>query len=90
MSLTPKQKKQYRAQAHHLNPIVLIGQHGLTSAVHEEIARGLADHELIKIRIAEEDRTARKQLAEELCQKHHAELIQTIGRIVVLFKKRKK
>ncbi len=87
MSLSSKQKKQFKAQAHHLKPIVLIGNKGLTEAVSNEIERALDDHELIKVRIMGEDRTERLQLSATICQTHQAELIQILGRIAILYRK---
>jgi RNA-binding protein len=87
MSLSSQHKQQLKAQAHHLNPIVLLGSNGLTEAVHAEIERGLIDHELIKVRLTGEDRQERKHLVEVICEKHAAACIQLIGRIVILYRK---
>lgn len=76
-----------RAQAHKLKPIILIGQQGLTDAVHQEIDRALHDHELIKIRIHNKDRDYKKQVAEAICTVNHAILVQTIGHCIVVYRK---
>ncbi len=81
MQLTRQQKQYFTAQASKLNPIVLIGNKGLTDAVQLEIARGLHDHELIKIRFHSKDRDYQKQLAEEICKHHQAALVNRIGHI---------
>lgn len=86
--LTNKAKQQLKAQAHKLKPVVLIGNQGVTSAVQKEVDRALLDHELIKVRIATEDRDLRKQLFNELCANQQAELVQVIGSIGVLFRKK--
>jgi len=89
MPLTSKHKQQLKAQAHSLKPVVLLGNQGLTEAVNAEIDRALLDHELIKVRIGGEDRDERKQLATEITKIHQAELIQAIGKIIVLYRKNK-
>lgn len=87
MVLTSKQKQQFKAQAHPLKPVVLLGQHGLTEAVQLEIEQALLDHELIKVRIPIADRDERKQVIVEICQARQAELVQAIGHIIVLYRK---
>jgi RNA-binding protein len=85
--LTPKQIKQFKAQAHSLKPIVIIGNQGLTAAVHAEIDRALNDHELIKIRINTEEKLHRQQITEEICATEKAELVQMIGKISSIYRK---
>lgn len=87
MSLTSKTRQQLKAKAHQLKPVVMIGNQGLTEAVHKEIARGLHDHELIKIRIGGENRDERRACYEEICEHHAAEPVQLIGAIAVIYKK---
>lgn len=85
--LTTKQRKYLRALAHHLDPVVRIGQHGLTTGVAAETARALVSHELIKVRVdAEGD--ARKQLAGELAKSTESEVIGLVGKIVMLYRQR--
>jgi RNA-binding protein len=87
MPLTPKIRQQLKAKAHSLKPIVFIGHNGLTEAVNKEVDRALNDHELIKMRITHEDREVRRELFAQICELHHAELVQQIGSIGVLFRK---
>lgn len=88
MSLTTKQKQQFKAQAHHLKPVVLLGNLGLTPAVHEEIERALNDHELIKIRVPAGDKEGRQELISNICSQHNADLVQSIGRVLVVYRRR--
>jgi RNA-binding protein len=88
MPLNTKQKQQLKAKAHQLKPIVMIGNHGFSAAVQKEMLRALHDHELIKIRIAEKDRDARRALLAEICTACEAELVQTIGSIGVIYRKK--
>ena len=78
-------KKQLKSQAHGLKPVVMIGQAGLTEAVLAEIELALDCHELIKIKIRAE-REERKLISEKICQDTEAELIQTIGQIIVIYR----
>lgn len=80
------EKKKLKAQAHPLNPVVMIGQAGLTDAVIKETNVALDTHELIKIRIRAE-RDERREISEQICTTTGAELIQSIGQIVVLYRK---
>lgn len=86
MPLTPKIKQQLKAKAHTLKPVILIGNNGLTDAVNKEIDRALHDHELIKIRIQTNDRELRRELFNQLCEANHAELVQVIGNIGVIYR----
>lgn len=79
------QKKKLKSQAHNLKPVVMIGQAGLTTSVLAEIELALNSHELIKIKIRAE-RDERQQISEQICSETLAELIQTIGQIIVLYR----
>lgn len=78
-------KKKFRAQAHGLKPVIMIGQSGLTAAVMAEIELALDSHELIKVRIRAE-REDRKKISEKICVDTGAALIQTIGQIAVIYR----
>jgi RNA-binding protein len=83
--VNPIEKKQLRANAHALKPVVMIGQSGLTDAVLAEVELALNSHELIKVKIRAE-RDERKLISEKMCMATGAELIQAIGQIVVLYR----
>lgn len=85
-SLDNKQLRRLRRIAHHLNPVVSIGDSGVSDAVVAETERALTDHELIKVRIHSESRDARREYAAELSERCGAESVQSIGKIVVLYK----
>lgn len=86
MTLTIQQKKQLRLKAAQLQPVVLIGNKGLTDAVHKEIEVALVAHELIKIRYHQKERDFRLQTAELICQQHQADLVQSIGHVIVIYR----
>lgn len=90
MSLSTKERQHLKAQAHKLNPVILVGSNGVTPAVIKEIDRALNDHELIKIRVQSQDRELRTQLFEDMRTASGAELVQKIGSIGVFYRKRQK
>ncbi len=70
--------------------MVTIATKGLTDTVNAEIDRALNDHELIKVKVAVGDRTAKKSVSEDICDNHGAELIQSIGHMLLIFRAAKK
>lgn len=86
-ALSIHERKRLRQIGHALNPVVMIGGQGLTENVVEEINRALNDHELIKVKIAGEDRDVRQAVIEAIVESTTAEAVQKIGKIVLLYKK---
>ncbi len=86
MSLTQEQKKQFKSIGHHLKPIVTIADNGLTEGVLAELDRALNDHELIKIQLRAE-RDDRKALIDQLCAQSSSLLIQSIGKVALIYRK---
>jgi len=80
--------KTLKQRAHHLKPVVILGAQGLTENVNQEIDVALTAHQLIKIKINAEDREQVKQLAQQISKAHQAELIDIIGHIAVLHRKK--
>lgn len=87
MPLTGKQRRQLRALGHHLEPVVIVGQSGVTEGVIAAVQQALHDHELIKVKINEGPET-RQEAAQKLAEGTGAELAQLLGRTALLFKKR--
>lgn len=87
ISLKPELKKFLKAKAQTLKPVILTGQNGLSQAVIDEIERSLDHHELIKIRLSAADRSDRRAMCDEICQKTNADLIQSIGHVVTIYRK---
>lgn len=90
MSLSPAQRREYRAIAHHLKPVVILGDKGLTAGVRAELDRALNDHELIKVKVVGGEKEARAEQAGALCKATGAELVQLIGRVAVVLRRAKK
>ena len=89
MSLNDNQIRFLRKQVHPLKPVVIIGQHGITEAVLNEIDLALEHHELMKVRVNASDRETRRSMIEEICQATGAELIQSVGHIAAIFRRRR-
>jgi len=88
LSLTPRQRALLKARAHALEPVVQIGQAGLTAAVITEIDRSLTAHGLIKIRLAGAGRDDRDTLTAQVCEQAGAAVVQQVGRVLVLWRPR--
>jgi RNA-binding protein len=86
IQLTPAQRKVHRAEAHHLDPIVMIGGDGLTPAVKKEADAALKAHGLIKVRVFSDDRAAREAMLQALAEDLNAAPIQHIGKLLVLWR----
>jgi len=86
IELTPAQRKAQRALAHHLDPVVMVGNDGLTAAVRKEVESALDAHGLIKIRVFSDDRAAREALFHGLADDANAAPIQHIGKLLVLWR----
>lgn len=86
IQLTIAERKAHRAEAHHLDPVVMIGNDGLTPAVKKEADSALKSHGLIKIRVQGDDRAAREAIYNELCDELGAAPIQHIGKLLVLWR----
>ncbi len=86
IQLTPAQRKVHRAEAHHLDPVVMVGNDGLTANVKKEIDAALNAHGLIKVRVFSDDRTARESMFQTLSEELSAAPIQHIGKLLVLWR----
>jgi len=86
--LTPSFRRELRARAHALDPVVAIGHHGLTAAVLHEIDVALKAHELVKVRAFNDDRDAREALLARIVDALDCAPVQTIGKLFVLWRPR--
>jgi len=86
VSLKPRERAQLKARAHALEPVVQVGNAGLSDAVVAEVDRALTAHGLIKVKIVGDDRQARVDAAEALCARTDAASVQRVGKIVVLWR----
>lgn len=87
-SLTTRERAHLKGRAHALEPVVVIGQAGATPEVVAEVARALAAHELIKVRVAGSDREARLVTGDEIASRTDAAIVQRVGKVLVLWRPR--
>jgi RNA-binding protein len=86
LDITSEQRRALRAKAHPLNPVVAISQNGLTESVLKEISVSLESHELIKIRVFNDDRGLREQFLATICEQLAAAPVQHIGKLLVIWR----
>ena len=86
MKLTNNQKKYLRSMAHDLKPFVMIGQHGLSDSVVNELESTLLKHELLKIKLRVSDRTEKQQIVDKIILLSKAALVQVIGGVLVIYR----
>ena len=86
IQLNPAQRKEKRAEAHHLDPVVMIGSDGLTPSVQNEVDAALNAHGLIKVRVFSDDRAGRESIFTKLADELGAAPIQHIGKLLVLWR----
>jgi len=87
MSLNSGQKRYLRGLAHSLKPIVMIGNKGISEALLAEFSLALDHHELVKVRLAGEDRDARAAQIEQLARARDVELVQSIGKVACFYRR---
>ncbi|MGY8822120.1 MAG: ribosome assembly RNA-binding protein YhbY [Pseudomonadales bacterium] len=87
MPLTNEQKKQYKSIGHHLKPVLIVSENGLTEGVQAELERALNDHELIKVQLRNTEREDRRAVTDELCKIGGCELVQSIGKMALVYRK---
>ena len=85
-TLAPAERRQLRARAHALKPVVFVGQHGLTPAVLHEIDVALLAHELVKIRVSGDDRAERDALLDRICAEVDAAPVQHLGKVLTVWR----
>lgn len=86
MSLSTKQRQFLKGLAHYLNPVVMLGNNGLTEGVLAEIENALNHHELIKVKIAGADRETKQLIIDAIVRETKAQTVQSIGHILVLYR----
>jgi putative YhbY family RNA-binding protein len=84
--LTPTRRRELRALAHHLEPVVTVGHHGLSPAVLHEIDLALLAHDLVKVRVLGDDREAREAMLVQACAALDCAPVQHVGKVLVLYR----
>ena len=83
--MTGKQKRYLRALAHPLKPVVNLGKQGFSQETRREIEVQLLDHELIKLKVLDSCPFTKKECADELSRAKSLEVVQVIGKTLVLY-----
>ena len=86
MPITQSQRRHLRKLAHHLKPVVIIGNAGLSEGVLGEIDAALAHHELIKVRVNTADREERQAMIERIAQATGADWVLSIGHVAAFYR----
>ena len=84
--LTPAERQSLKGRAHALDPVVIVGEAGLTDGVLAEIDRSLSAHALIKVRVTGDDRDARLAMRDRVVDALGAAPVQTIGKLLVFYR----
>jgi len=87
MSLSSSQKRYLRGLAHNLKPVIMVGNKGVSDALVAEFSVALDDHELIKVKLAGDDREERAAQISKLAEAGHAELVQSIGKVACFYRR---
>jgi RNA-binding protein len=89
-TLSGKQRRYLRALGHHLDPVVQVGKDGLSEGLVAALDVALEQHELVKIKLGEQAGADRRALAAALAEASGGELVQVLGRTVLVYRRRKK
>jgi RNA-binding protein len=87
-ALTNKERAHLKARAHALEPILHVGNAGVTDALVAEVDRALTAHELIKVKVGTDDRENRVAIGDELCARTGATPVHRVGKVVILWRPR--
>jgi RNA-binding protein len=88
--LTTRERAKLKSRAHPLEPVVQVGQAGLSDSLVSEVDRALTAHELIKVRILDADRESRSATGDAICERTDAALVQRVGKVLVLWRPKPK
>ena len=86
MTLSQKDRKQFRTIGHHLKPVLTLGDAGLSDGILEELEGRLEDHELIKVKVHANNREDRDALVSELCAESGSELVPRTGHVALIYR----
>jgi RNA-binding protein len=87
-ALTNKERAHLKARAHALEPVVHVGNAGVTDALVAEVDRALTAHELIKVKVGTDDRASRTAVGEAICARTGATAVHRVGKVVILWRPR--
>jgi RNA-binding protein len=88
IALTNKERAHLKARAHALEPVVHVGNSGVTDTLMAEVERALTAHELIKVKVGTDDRAARVAIGDEICARTGATAVHRVGKVVIMWRPR--
>ena len=86
VTLTPRERRQMKGRAHALEPVVQVGHAGASINTIAEVERALAAHELVKVKILDDDRDARVTTGDTLAARTDAAIVGRVGKILILWR----
>jgi RNA-binding protein len=86
VELTARERAHLKARAHALEPVLQVGQSGLTDRMVAELDRTLTAHELIKVKVKAEDRESREALCDAICKRTDSTAVQRVGNVLILWR----
>jgi len=86
VTLTGRQIRHLRALGNGEVVTLVVGKNGITEAVLDQLAQCFNTRELVKVKISERDPAVRQEMAEELARRSGTELVQVLGRTVLLYR----
>jgi RNA-binding protein len=87
-ALTARERAHLKARAHALEPVIHVGNAGVTDTLVSELDRALTAHELIKIKIAGDDREQRVAIGDDLSTRTNATVVHRVGKVLLLWRPR--
>ncbi|HEX6835620.1 MAG TPA: ribosome assembly RNA-binding protein YhbY [Polyangia bacterium] len=87
--LTGKQRRYLRGLGHHLEPVVQVGKDGISEGLVAALDVALETHELVKVKLGESAGSDRKALGAAVAEAVGGELVQVLGRTVLVYRRRK-
>jgi RNA-binding protein len=87
-ALTNKERAHLKARAHALEPVVHVGNAGVTDTLVAEVDRALTAHELIKVKIGTDDRANRVAIGDAICARTSATAVHRVGKVIILWRPR--
>ncbi len=81
-----RERAELHAEAHHLDPTVHMGQHGLTDALLKSLGDALRTRELVKMKLGRSSDVSSKELARQLAEKSGSDVVQVIGKTMTLYR----
>lgn len=87
--MTSKQRSYLKSLASNLDPVFNIGKSSLTPEITEAVGEAFNTKELIKVAVLKNCIDDPKAIAAALAERTHSQVVQVIGKKIVLYKESK-